>query len=264
MRSFASGLENVLHLAFDFVLRRNVRMAMQIHARSSSRPFIATTYGSHHVALTNRVNNLWNKILSIQSCRRQDDGLTSLPVLAEVDSGEFFGLATSTHASTFGGLIKEEEEDASSLQLHDDLPDATRLEILSDMNIDPILALQPAVEALPKQEVELAPETSSTRAQPLHTQPSQLHRTPHSSDSNTSVSLPETRRLNHEEQQEGQTIPEFPDYSASPLPSHTPTVAGEPSPSTRDGKQRESLPCRLPHSRIVSPPLKHTYVRVQD
>lgn len=106
----------------DLVLRRNIRIAFSTASRLDSRPFAASTFGSHHVYLVSDANLKWNTILS-----KRRRGLTSDlvigPVLPNINSGESFGIVESPHATTYGGLlvIKDElDDDLAALTLIND------------------------------------------------------------------------------------------------------------------------------------------------
>lgn len=141
MRSYTSGLENMLYLCSDFVLRRNIRAAIRA---GDGRPFAASTYGSHHIGYVNFVNRFWNELVQSRKGVPKGAEYTLSPVLAQILSDESFGIVSSESASTFGGLfaVKQEEEDAiDDMRLHGELPSED--EILQRMNIDPHLRQQP-------------------------------------------------------------------------------------------------------------------------
>lgn len=84
-------------------------------------------YGSHHVSLISAIATLHNTILKNGA---SEPGLESLPELAAIHSNEMFGLITSDHTSSFGGLINVKEEltnldDAVMIQSLDFEHDAT-------------------------------------------------------------------------------------------------------------------------------------------
>lgn len=143
MRSYASGLENMLFLCRDFVLRRNIRIATRSEANRKLRPFAASTFGSHHVAFVDFTNRLWNSLVTNAKGVPRDTTYSLLPVLEDIASNETFGLVKSESAATFGGLFdikEEEEEDSDLLHLRDDLSED---ELAEMMNIDPELRRQP-------------------------------------------------------------------------------------------------------------------------
>lgn len=149
MRCQASGLANMLNLGYDFTHRRNSRLGQRNDDMRARRPFLASGHGSHHTALTNHANRIWNTILDTARGLRSSNknaavGLTELPILQDVNSGETFGVVHSTHIETFGGLytIKEEDdEDDEAIQLHLIEEDT---EVLQELKIDPTLLQLPA------------------------------------------------------------------------------------------------------------------------
>ena len=115
--------------------------------------FLALTYGSYHVSLVAAIMALHNETLKSSTAL---SSLKSLPKLAAIHSGKVFGLITSDHASTFGGLlhVKEElaEDDAimphpDSLEFeHDSTADLalhTSRPILEELRVDLHLLDQP-------------------------------------------------------------------------------------------------------------------------
>jgi hypothetical protein len=129
-RSFASGIEVFCALAHDFVLRRNIRIGS---AQEPAAHFIKSAFGSHHIHLVSYVANMWNSLLSDK--KRPTAGLLPLPELQIVASEETFGLVSSRHIETFGGLLEIKDED------EDNLLDAilTPTRPWTDINIDPSL-----------------------------------------------------------------------------------------------------------------------------
>ena len=107
MRSFSSGLEVYTALAHDFVLRRNLRVAASHGNKTGvARKFVASTDGCHHLSLVDAITQLFNSIP-----RKSDSGVViTLPVLPKVNSRETFGLVSSDHTETFGGLLIMKEE----------------------------------------------------------------------------------------------------------------------------------------------------------
>lgn len=106
MRSFSSGLEVYTALAHDFVLRRNLRVAASHGYKTGvASKFAASTDGSHHLNLVDAIAQLFNSIP-----KKSQDGVITLPVLPRVDSGEIFGLVSSEHTETFGGLLTIKDE----------------------------------------------------------------------------------------------------------------------------------------------------------
>lgn len=145
MRSYASGLENMLFLCRDFVLRRNIRIATRSEANRQLRPFAASTFGSHHVGLVDYVNHFWNSLVESKRGIPVGKSYVLAPVLQDVPSNETFGLVNSASAATFGGLfdIKEEEEDTLDVMaLHDEV-EFSEDEIIEAMKINPELRHRP-------------------------------------------------------------------------------------------------------------------------
>jgi hypothetical protein len=134
-RSFASGIEVFTALCHDFVLRRNVRIALS-HGIES--PFLKSSHGSHHLALVEYVHALWNNLVKKDTLRT----MVKLPELSNIVSGETFGLVKSGHMEMFISLVKCEDEGKNGvLPVQDELEED---EILGDLNIDPALQFQPA------------------------------------------------------------------------------------------------------------------------
>lgn len=143
MRTYASGLENMLFLCRDFVLRRNIRIATRTEENRQLRPFAASTFGSHHVAFVDFTNRFWNSLVTSGRGVPRGSAYPLAPVLDDVPSGETFGLVKSESAATFGGLFdvkEEDEEDRDLLHLRDDLSED---ELAEMMSIDPELRRQP-------------------------------------------------------------------------------------------------------------------------
>ncbi|KAG1743758.1 uncharacterized protein EDB91DRAFT_1051073, partial [Suillus paluster] len=133
-RVHTSGIVTFTGLCHDFVLRRNIRVSF-LRARKSD--FVASTHGSHHIHLIDRIAKQFNNL-------RLEEKTTStccLPELIQTTSEEHFGLVKSSFASTFGGLLDAlsgEGNDAVDLALQ-----SARSEILEELNIDPQLLSQP-------------------------------------------------------------------------------------------------------------------------
>ncbi|KAJ7130666.1 hypothetical protein C8R46DRAFT_1236100 [Mycena filopes] len=147
-RASASGLELQNALSHDFVLRRNIRVSFsRAVGTAGSRPFVRSTHGSHHTRLVQRVASMFNTIFHVEAGRTKSlvsqDSLH--PILQIVASGEVFGLVSSQHNDTFGGLLTLKSEDTDQDQLLEQaletVPDAQ--ELLTDLNIDPVLLFQP-------------------------------------------------------------------------------------------------------------------------
>lgn len=96
-RAFASGLQMMLSLGHDFVLRRNIRLAFN---GSSPSAFVSSTYGSHHISLVNHNAMIWNSLL--ERVKQRDPGTTlkPLPTLHEAGHTEKFGLVLEKGADS--------------------------------------------------------------------------------------------------------------------------------------------------------------------
>ncbi|KAJ3534877.1 hypothetical protein NM688_g7062 [Phlebia brevispora] len=144
MRSYASGLENMIHLGHDFVLRRNIRCALRSDKLRQQRTFAASGFGSHHLSLVNCLNTQWNQLISHERGKKPGVTLTELPVMQDISSGESFGIITSACAQSFNGLVKD-EDDLSGMNLweDDDADDTPAQDIIRAMKIDPALLNTP-------------------------------------------------------------------------------------------------------------------------
>ncbi|KAG0694810.1 hypothetical protein DFH29DRAFT_1006019 [Suillus ampliporus] len=156
-RAQPSGVTMLTALGHDFVLRRNMRVAF---SRSETTPFIKFTNSSHHLRLCNYVARLHNTLQQ----NNTGSQLQVLPELRDVDSGKTFGLVTSDHVATFGGLlIKEENVEKGLLDSFDSSVDpvtgedvdlaflASRNVIINEWQIDPALLTLPAEASRPMQ-----------------------------------------------------------------------------------------------------------------
>ena len=140
-------------LGHDFVLRRNIRVAYGCASPAhgglkQEDAFLISTHGSHHVSLVSAIAALHNGILK----NGVSFGLTNLPELAVIHSGETFGLITSDHASTFGGLVDVKEE-PTNLELNDTSIMIQSLEFKHDSTAD--LTLQASRPLLEELEIDL-------------------------------------------------------------------------------------------------------------
>lgn len=147
MKSHSCGLENMLALMHDFVLRRNIRIAINL-PREHQSDFVVSTHGSHHIALVDFVARQWNRLL-IEHVVAHRSGSEKgkdmfLPELRHTDTGEMFGLVFSHNMASFGGKlsIKEEPDLPAPEEVHLHEP-MNQEDILRNMNIDPALALVP-------------------------------------------------------------------------------------------------------------------------
>jgi len=71
--------------------------------------FVNSTFGSHHIRLVNHVTALFNGLQEKQPSRVRSD-LHPMNGLLLVDSGETFGLVSSAHSASYGGLLEIKEE----------------------------------------------------------------------------------------------------------------------------------------------------------
>ncbi|KAF8054908.1 hypothetical protein FPV67DRAFT_1681291 [Lyophyllum atratum] len=126
-RTQPSGIEVFSALGHDFVLRRNVRVALAHGASSSS--FIGSTHGSHHIRLVDYAAQLFNELFK---CEKKTSIKNSQPTLPRVASGEVFGLVRSEEADTFGGLLTIKDEPDDLEESPEDLLDR----IISDESCD--------------------------------------------------------------------------------------------------------------------------------
>ncbi|KAF9032463.1 hypothetical protein BDZ89DRAFT_1063369 [Hymenopellis radicata] len=160
-RSFASGVENFVALSHDFVLRRNIRVVQKLTGTASE--FGLSTHGCHHISLVNAVNRRFNDCLATHP---PVAGVTiqTRPLLANIESGETFGLVPSlTTLISFDDLEPKEPidpDDGLEALLHSDT-DLTDLDALAQrLGVDPTLLLQPQPTAAEK----LGPSSASTQA----------------------------------------------------------------------------------------------------
>ncbi|KAH9931192.1 hypothetical protein B0H21DRAFT_699867, partial [Amylocystis lapponica] len=140
-RAQASGLSVMTALCHDHVLRRNIRVAFHDNTPQPN-PFLLSTYGSHHIRLVNGVATLWNQLLQ-KSKTKTPQGLSTLPELRIISSGEVFGITSANYTTSYHNLVEikdEPDDDLLDLSAQDE---AVTQGILRDMNIDPKLLLQP-------------------------------------------------------------------------------------------------------------------------
>ena len=67
--------------------------------------FVDSTFGSHHMRLANHVAALFNAVREKQPSRVKA-GLHPMNSLLIIDSGEVFGLVSSPHTASYGGLLE--------------------------------------------------------------------------------------------------------------------------------------------------------------
>jgi hypothetical protein len=133
-RSFASGIEMFSSLSHDFVLRRNIRLSS---VRENTTTFAQSTHGSHHIGATQHIAILWNQIL--EKDKKRSTNLKPLPELAQINSGESFGLGESRHVESFGGLMDVKAE-PKEIEFQPDEPLEVELSAyLESLDINPSL-----------------------------------------------------------------------------------------------------------------------------
>lgn len=112
-RAHSSGIEVYTGLAFDFFLRRNIRIGWS-RVESGRHTinlyqFVASTYSSHHVQLVSHTAGLFNSLLEMEPADLvAKNRLCAYPTLPPVKTHESMGLVESAHTQTFGGLIEAE------------------------------------------------------------------------------------------------------------------------------------------------------------
>ncbi|KAA1480032.1 hypothetical protein DENSPDRAFT_905230, partial [Dentipellis sp. KUC8613] len=144
-RSHSSGLETLLELCSDYVLRRNIRIGIALDP-DQSRPFLRSTYGSHHVGLVDGIAKLWNRILA-RAPPKKVAGLQLFPELELVNSGEAFGLV---HFDTDPSPDPDSDNVEPKPELVDlSLQDPEKREaIMKDLHLDPVM-LQRLLKCIP-------------------------------------------------------------------------------------------------------------------
>lgn len=113
--------------------------------------------------LTDDPAHLWNALAEDEKTVR----LAPLPVLAEVNSGETFGLLEAKQPALFKGLLELKEEDTVGedveLTEFDRQVDPEDIGMmLSELNIDPALLEQPAVRPITAPRIITSPPTTET------------------------------------------------------------------------------------------------------
>ena len=116
-RAQPSGIEVYSGLAHDFVLRRNIRIATTDNSLKGKKAvcdnFVDSTFGSHHMRLVNHVAVLFNTLQDKQPSQVKS-GLHPMNCLLLIDSGEAFGLVSSPHMASYGGLLEIKDEITST------------------------------------------------------------------------------------------------------------------------------------------------------
>ncbi|KAK7050400.1 hypothetical protein R3P38DRAFT_3173760 [Favolaschia claudopus] len=152
-RAVASGIELQNGLCHDFALRRNLRIASSRKPGTpGSHAFVCSTFGSHHTRLVNQTSFLFNSIQLSAAKAQSDVSALIRPTLRNIQSGEKFGLVSSNHSDTFGGLltIKSEDEDEAKvlIELGENSADQQPEVILAEFGIDPALLQKPETPQL--------------------------------------------------------------------------------------------------------------------
>ncbi|PIL36291.1 hypothetical protein GSI_01954 [Ganoderma sinense ZZ0214-1] len=135
-RSWPSGLEMLAALCHDLVLRRNMRIG---HHLSSPDVFTTSTYGSHHIRLIRAIAQQWNSTIHMAEYTHLFAGLSDLPLLKTVASGETFGIVKSQFAQGYQYLVtdvKHDDEDNDLLELTKPLDEHT-YQVLASIDIGP-------------------------------------------------------------------------------------------------------------------------------
>ena len=118
-RAHSSGLEVYTGLAFDFFLRRNIRIGWS-RVENKRRgincfEFVESTHSSHHIQLVNYSAILFNSLLEKESASVvSKNGLRPYPTLPHIKSQESMGLVKSAHTQTYGGLVEADPSNTCS------------------------------------------------------------------------------------------------------------------------------------------------------
>ncbi|THH23181.1 hypothetical protein EUX98_g7992 [Antrodiella citrinella] len=208
----ASGLENMVHLGFDHVLRYNIRRAHSSSVILAKRPFAKSTHGSHYVGFVDSVARQWNML-----CDTLKMPLPPLPELEDVQSNEAFGLGPSLSASDYDKLLKvpkiEPKEDSDSEEPEE--------EILESIQIMRTLSIKPAERFVPEHPTDtpdVIPGIAVKRT-PSHTVPA-----PESSSHNTPTNTPIIDLCSIDELPSRPTTPSLPSQQCSVV-GHVPAEA---------------------------------------
>lgn len=173
-RSHSSGIEVYIALAFDFFLRRNIRIGWS-RVESERRgincyEFVASTYSSHHVQLVNYTANLFNSLLDKDPANTEKYRISRYPTLPKVNIQESMGLVESAHTITFGGLVKVQPVpptsdmpvDTSNTYMLEDIEEQIsemdQGQLIRSLNVDEHMLNAP-----------LVPQTGATAHQPRDT-----------------------------------------------------------------------------------------------
>ena len=140
-RASACGLVAFTDQAEDFVIRRNIRLALLPAAKGSSiEDFARSTHGSHHIGLVLRIANIWNPLVA----KKKYDLI--LPVLTVADSHETFGILAA--------LTNEGSNESENLYELTQPPEDDKLacmDLVDDVCIEPRFSevLETPVTSLP-------------------------------------------------------------------------------------------------------------------
>ena len=147
-RSFSCWIENFLALGHDHVLRTNLRIAFSKPRLRETRPFLASTFGSHHISLVNTVAETWNRLLTLDrgggTSKVSPSTLVAHAVLPIVPTSERFGLVSSDHISSFGGLLTIKDDG----EIEDVMLEMPINGAVSDEDVIATMGLDPATLAI--------------------------------------------------------------------------------------------------------------------
>lgn len=145
-RSFSCGLENFVALGHNHVLRTNIRVGYSKTDQRAARPFLASTFGSHHIDLVNNVAKTWNKLLALDRGKGKGE-IAPQPVLQVIETTEKFGLVSSAHIASFGGLLTIKDD----AEIEDALLDMPLNEAVTNEDVISTLGIDPASLSIPEQ-----------------------------------------------------------------------------------------------------------------
>ncbi|PIL32659.1 hypothetical protein GSI_05363 [Ganoderma sinense ZZ0214-1] len=155
-RSWPSGLEMLTALCHDLVLRRNMRIGYHL---SSPDVFTTSTYGSHHVRLIRAIAQQWNSTIHMAEYAHLFAGLSDLPLLKTVASGEMFGIVKSQFAQGYQYLVtdvKHDDDDNDLLELTKPLDERT-YQVLASIDIGPKPGPLPQLSTVPVPDLQPSP-----------------------------------------------------------------------------------------------------------
>ncbi|PIL26529.1 hypothetical protein GSI_12287 [Ganoderma sinense ZZ0214-1] len=155
-RSWPSGLEMLTALCHDLVLRQNMRIGYHL---SSPDVFTTSTYGSHHVRLIRAIAQQWNSTIHMAEYAHLFAGLSDLPLLKTVASGETFGIVKSQFAQGYQYLVtdvKHDDDDDDLLELTKPLDERT-YQVLASIDIGPKPGPLPQLSTVPVPDLQPSP-----------------------------------------------------------------------------------------------------------